>query len=100
VTKYEIVKDDGAPRIEAVEVVKENEEHVFIAKGKGWTRRRKGDGIFRLYHDTWLEARAHLLALAEKRLETNRKSLEAAKAFLADVVALEPPADIFPGKTS
>lgn len=74
------------PRIEEVEVDSETASMVII---KG--RRSKKIAERESYHDTWEEAHAWLLQLAEGRLTSARRALENAQGFHGNVKGMKKP---------
>jgi len=87
---FKIVRDND-PRIDQVEIEREDGAHVFLKEGPGKRRYKKGEGIFREYFETWREAKDHMLTLALNRRLAAEKSLAAAHAFCRKVEDLEPP---------
>jgi hypothetical protein len=83
VIKYRTVSWGGSP-IESVEIEKETEKCVWI---KG-SRMNKYSGYY-IFHDSWMEAKAHLLARAERNLESARRSIQRAQDDLGNIKGLK-----------
>jgi hypothetical protein len=44
------------------------------------------------YHDSWEQARGHLLGVAERRLAAARRELEIAQGYYGNIKGMKPPA--------
>jgi hypothetical protein len=90
IVKYEI-KHYGPERIVPITCVKETEKTLWIEyeyKGhKQVSQRRKSCEV----HDTWQSAYDHLIAAAQLRITSARRSLHRAEADLAEVKTLSAP---------
>lgn len=82
-----------AKLIEAVEVIKETPKTVTIKYvdwlGKQHQFREAKSGLYYSYHDTFADAKAHLLARQLGKIESLRQRLASAVAKLAEIEALE-----------
>ena len=90
IVKYEI-KSYGKERIVPINCVKETEKTLWIEtewRGRvSIEQRRKGSN----FHDTWQSAYDHLIATAQLRITSARRSLHQAEAALAELEALSEP---------
>jgi hypothetical protein len=86
----------GRP-IESVEVERETEQSVWVCgvwHGKKVAPRRHSKrSDWDNYFDTWEEAKAFLLANAERKVAHARRELEIANSELGNVKGLKPPVD-------
>ena len=85
ITKYKTARFRPA-RIEAVEVERETVQSVWI-NGRKNAKRSSWDA----FHDSWDEAHAYLLALAESKLKGARRDLELAQSEHGNVKGMKPP---------
>lgn len=87
-------------RIEALEVVKETAKQVtYLAEYTDWITQKKGvrenkqakESEYHRWHDTWEGAHAHLLALAENKVERYKTDLDKAESVLAGIKGMKKP---------
>lgn len=90
----------GENRIEAVECVTETAKQVVIrfkssgfGGGSYYDRRMAKSSAYDCYHDTWDEAKAHLIQKAEANLLSARYALQCAQDELGNVKGLKPKAE-------
>jgi hypothetical protein len=90
IVKYEI-NSYGPDRIVPINCVRETEKTLWIEyeyRGrKQVSQRRKSCEI----HDTWQSASDHLIAVAQLRITSAKRSLQRAEADLAELEALSEP---------
>jgi len=82
--KYRTEDNFYGELIEPVEVERETASSVWING-----RRNAKITDWRCYHDTWGEAKAYLLKLAESKLNSARRSLELAQGTYGNVKGLK-----------
>lgn len=82
-------------RIDKVEILRETDKCVFLYNKfrRGGVERAAKVTEFHAYHDTWEEAKAYLLDIAEAAVEKAEMRLNNRKRVLESVLALQPPAD-------
>lgn len=78
--------------IEEVEIVRETESSVFIARNSGPERRNAKVTTYDRYHDTWADAHAYLMVRAEFAVKHARQQLESANGNLGNIKGMKPPA--------
>lgn len=84
-TKYRTVRWDAA-KIQVVEIERETDNSIWI----NGSRQSKGSSHCR-FHDSWEEARDHLMKLAEGKVSSLRNELERARSELGNVKGLKEP---------
>ena len=90
IVKYEI-KSYGKDRIVAINCVRETKKTLWIEyeyRGRKQVAQRRKSCEF---HDTWQSAYDHLIATAQLRITSARRSLHQAEAALAELEALSEP---------
>lgn len=90
IVKYEI-KSYGPDRIVPITCVRETEKTLWIEyeyRGHKTVAQRRRSLEF---HDTWQSAYDHLIATAQLRITSARRSLHQAEAALAELEALSEP---------
>ena len=90
IVKYEI-KSYGPDRIVPITCVRETEKTLWIEyeyRGRKQVAQRRKSWEF---HDTWQSAYDHLIATAQLRITSARRSLHQAEAALAELEALSEP---------
>lgn len=93
IVKYETSKFGRVP-ILRVECERETEQSVFVINPKYPNikpSRQAKISSYSQYHDTWADAHAHLLAMAEASVAACRRSLELANAKLGNIKGMKPP---------
>ena len=80
-TTYEV-----RARITAVKVERETESSVWV-NGNRRAKESESD----IFHDTWDDAHAHLLAAAEENAASARRQLERANGALGNVKGMKKP---------
>lgn len=73
--------------IEPVEVEKYTEHFVWL---RGRKAREGRITAYYCYFPTWADAQAHLLDIAQKRLDSARLSLQNAQGYLGNIKGLRP----------
>lgn len=71
-------------KIDKVEVERETESSVWIGG-----RRRSKNTDYECYHDTWNDAKCHLIGLAQADVDKYRFRLERAKSILGNAKGLK-----------
>lgn len=74
----------GREPIEAVEVERETDKCVWV----GGSRLNKISSYY-MFHDSWAEAKNHLLNRAERNLESARRSLQRCQDELGNIKGLK-----------
>ena len=90
IVKYEIQRY-GPDRIVPINCVRETEKTLWIEyeyRGRKQVAQRRKSCEF---HDTWQSAYDHLIATAQLRITSARRSLHQAEAALAELEALSEP---------
>jgi len=80
--------------IQAVEIVRETEQSVFILGSdfRGERERREAkETSYHAYHDSWDEAKQHLMDKAEQEVFAARAALQRAQDKLGNVKGLKKP---------
>lgn len=77
--------------IDAVEIVRETDKCVFIARIRGEPSRVAKTNDYHIYCDTWEEAHRLLLKRAENELSYARAALQRAQSFHANVKGMRAP---------
>lgn len=75
-----------AAKIEEIEIEKETDSSVWV-RGRRLGKNTSWD----TYHDTWEAAHAHLMAEAEKHVQSARLALERAKGAQGNVKGMKKP---------
>lgn len=91
--KYKIRTLWKQAKIEAVEILRETEQSVFIAaphRHQKETREAKLS-VYSSYYNTWQDAHAALLADAQRDLASKRDSLARAQAYEGNVRGMKEP---------
>ncbi len=86
--KYRTTFFWAAEKIKPVEIERETDASVFI---KG--RRRAKRSSCESYFDTWEEAKAHLMSVAESKLNSARRELERCQGYYGNIKGLKKPSD-------
>lgn len=76
----------GREPIETIEIERETDKCVWIAG----SRHNKISGYY-MFHDSWVEAKSHLLNRAERNLESARRSLQRCQDELGNIKGLKEP---------
>ena len=88
ITKYKT--QPSSTVIEAVEVLRETEQCVYVPRGKHERREFKATRWDR-YHDSWEDAHQYLMSKAERKIDDARRDLQLAQSFLGNVKGLRKP---------
>ena len=81
-------------KIEAVEVLRETEKTVFLpGRGRRNEEREAKRSDYQNWFDSWDDAKAFLVAGAERKVETARMNLERAKGKLGQLRGMREPTD-------
>lgn len=87
-------------KITPIKIIKETEKQVSILVEweDGWTKQKRSRidreskiSQYHRYHDTWEAAYAHLMAEAEKHVQSARLALERAKGAQGNVKGMKKP---------
>lgn len=79
-------------RIERVECIRETAACVYVASSRASGERREAKhSEFIQYHDSWDEARTHLLDKAQRKVDSIRLSLDSAKGKLGNIKGMKNP---------
>lgn len=92
ITRYQTSKYWGA-EIKKVIAVRETDKCIFIEGDRGAPRREPKVSDYHHYHNTWNEARDHLMAVAEESVRLARRHLERAHSKLGNIKGLKPPVE-------
>lgn len=76
----------ASPVIREVEILRETKETVTRTDGHKVPK----VGAIDIYHDTWEDARLHILKMAEFRVKQARVSLQTAQRTLDNIKAMKP----------
>lgn len=81
-------------KIKTLEVLRETKASVFVKEGMSPSGERKISkrSEWSSIHDTWADAKQHLLVDAESKLRAARRSLELAQARIGNIKGMKPPA--------
>lgn len=78
--------------IKAYEIASETAKTVTIADTKEWTGRRENKVTdYYSWHDTWEAAHAHLIAEAQRKVDSLRVQLGSAQGKLGQIKGMKPP---------
>lgn len=79
--------------IKACEVLRETGNFVYIKRSNGKERREAKFTCWQSWHDTWEEAKAHLIAEQVKKVDALREQLNREFHKISELEALQPPED-------
>ncbi|MFK3738987.1 hypothetical protein [Massilia sp. TN1-12] len=91
ITKYKTTENSSS--IQEVDVIRETASFVYLPRFGGGERREAKQSSWDYYHDSWEEAHAYLMKLAESHVKAARRELELANGRLGNIKGMKPPED-------